>query len=130
MPGGEWNNMNNGQMMPPNMGPPQMMNHNMPMNPNMFGGPGPGGPPDGFNAMNENNFPMQFNQPNMFPPNNFNMNRGRGAFRRGGGPWVRMNAPGGWHNRGGGHRGGRLCKNVQNHGYCRNRDNCHFLHPN
>lgn len=135
MPGGpEWNNMNNGQMMPPNMGPhPQMMNPNMPMNPNMFGGPpGPGGPPpDGFNAMNDNNFPMQFNQPNMFPPNNFNMNRGRGAFRRGGGgPWVRMNAPGGWHNRGGAHRGGRLCKNVQNHGYCRNRDTCHFLHPN
>lgn len=124
IPGAEWNN---GQMMAPNMGPPQMMNPNMPINPSIFGAPG--GPPENFNAMNENNFPMQFNQqPNMFPPNNFNM-RGRGAFRRGGGgPWVRMNGPGVW--RGGGHRGGRLCKNVQNHGYCRNRETCHFVHPN
>lgn len=111
------------QMMGP---PPEMMNQ---MNPNIFA-PGP-------NPMMGNNFnDVQFNPQhggNVFPPNNFNM-RGRGSFRRGGnGPWVRMNGPGGWHNRGGGghHRGGRgFCKNVKNHGYCRNRDNCPFVHPN
>lgn len=64
----------------------------------------------------------------------------RGGFRGRGmvnGPWLRMNGPGpgpGWNsNRGGGgnmNRGGRICKNIKNHGYCRNRDNCHFYHPN
>lgn len=128
--------------IPPNMMPndgwgnPQMMPPDMINQPNMFGPNGPNvPPPDNFNPMMNDNFnPMQFNQPNMFPPNNFNMPRGgRGGFRGRGGPWVRMNgpAPGGWH-RGGGvpHRGGRLCKNVKIHGYCRNRDNCPFVHPN
>lgn len=115
----------NPQMLPP----PDIINQ-----PNMFGPGGPNGPPpDNFSPMMNDNFnPMQFNQPNMFPPNNFNM-RGRGGFRGRGGPWLRMNGPGPgvWH-RGGGmpHRGGRLCKNVKNHGYCRNRDSCPFVHPN
>lgn len=144
-PGGPGNPPN---FIPPNMVQndgwvnPQMMPPDMINQPNMFGhGPGgPNGPPppdNNFNPMMENNFnPMQFNQPNnnMFPPNNFNMPRGgRGGFRGRGGPWVRMNGPtpGGWH-RGGGvpHRGGRFCKNVKIHGYCRNRDNCPFVHPN
>ncbi|KAK9709573.1 hypothetical protein QE152_g26509 [Popillia japonica] len=101
--------------------------------------------PDNFNQ-NMNEFPPQgFNQPNMFPQNNFNMrgSGGRGGFRGGrgaNGPWVRMNGPGpgpggggggGWNQRGGGmNRGGRVCKNVKNYGYCRNRDNCPFFHPN
>lgn len=125
---------NDGWGNPPMM-PPDLMNQP----PSMFG-PGPGGPngppPDNFNPMMNDNFnPMPFNQPNMFPPNNFNMppRGGRGGFRGRGGPWVRMNGPGpgGWH-RGGGvpHRGGRLCKNVKIHGYCRNRDTCAFVHPN
>lgn len=128
------NMMPNGNMMgPPNMGPPPDMMNQGPMNPNMFG---PGHGPDGFNQNDNPNFGMPFNQPNMFPPNNFNMrgNGMRGGFRgRGGpgnGPWVRMNMPGGNWNRGGGggHRGGRMCKNVKNHGYCRNIDNCPFIH--
>lgn len=128
--------------MPPNLipnegwGNPQMMPPDIMNQPNIFGPGGPNGPPpDNFNPMmNENFNPMQFNQPNMFPPNNFNMPRGgRGGFRGRGGPWVRMNgpAPGGWHRGGGApHRGGRFCKNVKIHGYCRNRDNCPFVHPN
>lgn len=124
----------NGPMIPPNMPPPEMMNPG-PMPPPGPFGPGPG--PE-FNQ-NMNDFPPHFNQPpgmgGMFPPNNFNMNRGRG-FRRGGGmngPWIRMNGPGpGWNpgRGGGGNRGGRVCKNVKNHGYCRNRDSCPFYHPN
>ncbi|KAG5879197.1 hypothetical protein JTB14_030158 [Gonioctena quinquepunctata] len=123
----------------PNMGPPNeiMMN---PMNPNMFP---PGPMNDGFGQGPE--FPPMFNANpsgppnNMFPPGNFNNNhrhnnnRGGGSFRRGnnsGGNWVRMNGSGGnWRRGGGGHRGGRMCKNVQNHGYCRNRENCPFVHP-
>lgn len=132
----QWNNpmnnpmnapMNNGPMIPPNC-PPDMMNQGPPMFPPKH--------PDNFNQ-NMNEFPPHFNQPNMFPQNNFNM-RGRGGFRgaRGGnGPWVRMNGPGpgpgGWNHRGGGmNRGGRVCKNVKNFGYCRNRDTCPFFHPN
>ncbi|KAJ3655267.1 hypothetical protein Zmor_014403 [Zophobas morio] len=134
--GGPPNMMPNGNMMgPPNMGPPPDMMHQGPLNPAAFG-PGP----DNFNnpMMNDNNFQMPFNPPNMgmFPPNNFNMNRGggRGGFRRGGnnnGPWIRMNGPGpgNWSNRGGGGGRGRLCKNVKIHGFCRNRDNCPFIHP-
>lgn len=129
--GGPPNMMPNGNMMgPPSMVPPPDMMHQGPLNPNAFG-PGP----DNYNnpMMGDNNFNMPFNPPNMgmFPPNNFNMNRGGGrGFRRGGsnnGPWVRMNGPGNW-NRGGGGRG-RLCKNVKNHGFCRNMDKCPFIHP-
>ncbi|KAF7266284.1 hypothetical protein GWI33_020316 [Rhynchophorus ferrugineus] len=134
---------------PGNFGPPNLMHNNMgppinqsdmmnqgPINSGIFG-PGP----DGFMAQGaEPNFHMQppFNGPqgpnmNMFGPNNFNNHRGRGGFRRGGnnGGWVRMSGP--MHNwkrgGGGGNRGGRLCKNIQNHGYCRNGDNCPFVHP-
>ncbi|KAI4464175.1 serine/threonine-protein phosphatase 1 regulatory subunit 10-related [Holotrichia oblita] len=132
------NPMNNGPIMPPNC-PPDMMNQGPPMFPPKH--------PDNFNQ-NMNEFPPQgFNQPNMFPQNNFNMrgSGGRGGFRGGrgaNGPWVRMNGPGpgpggggggggGWNQRGGGmNRGGRVCKNVKNYGYCRNRDNCPFFHPN
>ncbi|KAJ3633992.1 hypothetical protein MTP99_010904 [Tenebrio molitor] len=130
--GGPPNMMPNGNMMgPPNMGPPPDVMHQGPLNPNAFG-PGP----DNFNnpMMNDNSFPMPFNaNMGMYPPNNFNMNRGGGrGFRRGGnnGPWIRMNGPGpgNWNNRGGGGRG-RLCKNVKNHGYCRNMDKCPFIHP-
>lgn len=76
--------------------------------------------------------------PNQGPPNNF-MGRGGRGFRRGAGNnWMRMNGPGNWNNnRGGGMSGGpgpnrntRICKNIKNHGYCRNRDNCPFYHPN
>lgn len=132
----------NGNMMgpPPNMIPPaEMMHQGPPANPHAYG------PPDNFNPMmnDNNNYQMPFNPPpnmGMYPPNNFNMNRGgnRGGFRRGGnnnsGPWIRMNGPGpgpgNWNNRGGGgNRGGRLCKNVKNHGFCRNMDKCPFIHP-
>lgn len=130
----------NGNMMgpPPNMIPPtEMMHQGPPVNPHF-------GPPDNFNPMmNDNSYQMPYNPPppnmGMYPPNNFNMNRGgsRGGFRRGGnnnGPWIRMNGPGpggpgNWNNRGGGNRGGRLCKNIKNHGFCRNIDNCPFIHP-
>ncbi|RZC36941.1 serine/threonine-protein phosphatase 1 regulatory subunit 10-like [Asbolus verrucosus] len=131
--GGPPNILPNGNMMgPPNMGPPPEVMHQSHLNPNAFG-PGP----DNFNPMmNDNNFQMPFNPPNMgmFPPNNFNMNRGGGrggGYRRGGnnnGPWIRMNGPGNW-NRGGGGGRGRLCKNVKNHGFCRNMDKCPFIHP-
>lgn len=123
-------NMING-MPPPNIGQPDMMNP-------MFRGPVP-----------EGNFNMPvYNQPNMFPPNNFMRGAPPGANNRPGfrprmpppGNWVRMNGPGmppNW-NRGmppnrGGMAGGNtpriLCKNVKNHGFCRNRDNCPFMHP-
>lgn len=111
----------------------QMMQNN---GPGMFG-------QNDFNNMHDNNFPQPFmpqqNQPN-FHHNNF-PGRGRGGFRRGGGggPWIRMNGPNNWNNRGGGDRpvrgrgdgggGPRICKNIKNHGYCRNRDNCAFYHP-
>lgn len=139
------NMMPNGNMIgPPNL-PNEIMNMNHNMNPNMFPpaamqdgfGPGPGpdfqiyGPPNMPNLPNQN-MPHK----NMFPPKNFNNHRGnhnRGGFRRGannspnsGGNWVRMGGGNNW-KRGG--RGGRLCKNVQNHGYCRNRDTCPFIHP-
>ncbi|XP_022900944.2 serine/threonine-protein phosphatase 1 regulatory subunit 10-like isoform X1 [Onthophagus taurus] len=127
---GNMNMAMNGPNMMPNM-PPEMMNPQ-----NMFVGP----KPDNFNQPEFNQFNQ--NQNMMFPQNNFNM-RGRGGFRgRGGmgnGPWVRMNGPGpgAWNQRGGGvgmpPRGappGRICKNVRNHGYCRNSNNCPFFHPN
>lgn len=128
----------NGPRMPHNIPPPDMMNSgNGPM-------PGPGlFPNPDFNPnMNDNpNFPPPFNQGpgiGMFP-NNFHMNRGRGGFRGRGmvnGPWLRMNGPApgpGWNPARGGNMnrgGGRVCKNVKNHGYCRNRDSCPFYHPN
>lgn len=114
----------------PRMPPPEMMNQ-------------PNGPlfpaPDFPNVADNQSFPPMFNQ-NMFP-NNFHVNRGRGGGFRGrgmgNGPWVRMNGPGpgAWNHPGGGRggnvsRGGRVCKNVKNHGYCRNRDSCPFYHPN
>ncbi|XP_066260683.1 serine/threonine-protein phosphatase 1 regulatory subunit 10 [Euwallacea similis] len=139
-----------GNFMPPNMmhnnmmGPsmqmnqPDMMNPVGPMNPAMYG-PGT----DGFmpHGNMDPNFPMQqpFNGPpgpnmNMYGHNNFNNRGGRGGFPRGGGHnnggWVQMNlGPRNWNKRGGGApRGGRLCKNKQNHGYCRNEPNCPFVH--
>lgn len=127
-------NMMPNNMMGPPMNQPDMMNPGMPMNPGMYG-PGP----DGFmpHVNNEPNFPMQpFNGPQgpnmMYGPNNFNHRGGRGGFRRGGnnnGGWVQLN-PGQrpWQRGGGGGRGGRLCKNKQNHGYCRNEPNCPFMH--
>ncbi|XP_018562943.1 serine/threonine-protein phosphatase 1 regulatory subunit 10 isoform X2 [Anoplophora glabripennis] len=128
--------MPNGNILgPPNLVPPNEMMNQGPMNQNMFP-PGPVhdgfGPGPDFPMFNQNNMPN--NNMNMFPPNNFNNHRpnNRGGFRRGGGNsgnWVRMSGPGNWKRGGGGHRGGRLCKNVQNHGYCRNRDNCPFVHP-
>lgn len=144
------NIMPNDLMGPPNMmGPNELLMNQM--HPNMYQGggpmsdgygpgPGPGPEPD---------FPMYGNPNgppnNMFPPNNFRENRshhrgGGGGFRRGGrgggkdnGSWVRMKESrgggGNWRRGGGGNRGGRLCKNIQNHGYCRNGDNCPFIHP-
>ncbi|KAL3281396.1 hypothetical protein HHI36_004605 [Cryptolaemus montrouzieri] len=127
-----------------NMGAPMDMMNQGPMNPNMFV---PGGPNmDNYNPMmNENpNYPMPFNQPNMFVPPNNNFNnmdrggghRGRGGFRGRGhnnNNWGR-NGPrvNNWRNNRDDHRGGtgRICKNVKNHGYCRNIDNCPFVHPN
>lgn len=121
------------------------------------GGPGMFGQQE-FNNMHEN-FPPQFMQNQQNFQHNQQMGggnfggRGRGGnFRRGNsggggggnGPWVRMNGPNNWNNRGGGGgdrsgsggRGGRndgggprICKNIKNHGYCRNRDNCQFYHP-
>lgn len=128
-----------------NMGPPLDIMPQGPMNPgpinqNMFGPNGPN--MDGFNPMmNENqNFPMPFNQQNMYGPpnNNFNnmerggVHRGRGSFRRGhSNNWNRNVPRGGNSWRGSGdHRGGRMCKNVKNHGYCRKIDTCPFIHPN
>lgn len=142
--GGEWNsvnipNMHNPQqMMPRNIPPPDMINQSH-INPNLFIPP-----PENFNPiMNENThrFPPPFHPqgPGMFPQNNFNMGRGAHVgFRRGAGsgPWLRMNGPppGAWNNpRGGGgpHRGGlRLCNHFRNKGFCKNRDNCPFFHPN
>lgn len=103
-------------------------------------GPGPDGfgpGPDGFGPSPD--FPMFPNQNqhnmNMFPTNKFNnhrQNSGRGGnFRRGGGGgnsggWKQISGNSNNWKRG---RGGRLCKNVQNHGFCRNRDNCPFVHP-
>ncbi|XP_017772129.1 PREDICTED: serine/threonine-protein phosphatase 1 regulatory subunit 10-like isoform X2 [Nicrophorus vespilloides] len=130
-PNPDWNGM-----PPPGHPPPDMMNGP----PNMFdnfGGPPP--PDNGFGGG------PPFNGPPMF--NNFNNMRGRGGFRRGGnGPWLRMAGPGpnpgNWNNNrggggpnrggggGGGGGGGRFCMNVKKHGFCRNRDNCHFVHPN
>ncbi|XP_018318892.1 serine/threonine-protein phosphatase 1 regulatory subunit 10 [Agrilus planipennis] len=154
LPPGEWNMPNNinNQVLVPNVPPPDIINQG-PMNPNLGFAPGPLGPgavPDNFNhhpLLKDNNInfpPPLFNQPRMFPPNHPNFRGGHdhhGAhrgFRRGGGtgPWVRMNGPnpGNWNHVRGGHRGGhmptRLCKNVRQHGYCRNRDNCLFFHPN
>lgn len=102
-------------------------------------GPGPDGfgpGPDGFGPGPD--FPMFPNQNqhniNMFPSNKFNShrhnsNRG-GNFRRGGsgnsGGWKQISGNSNSWKRG---RGGRLCKNVQNHGFCRNRDKCPFVHP-
>lgn len=144
----------------PMMGPPDMMRNGMmpnnfnggppeAFNPMMNDNVGFGGPP-----FNQGGPPG----PGMFPPqNNFN-NRGRGGFgggggggfrRGGGGGWVRMgnSGPGPGHgpnntwtnpnnvhrggpNHHGPNRGGRICKNVRNNGFCRNRDNCPFVHPN
>ncbi|KAJ8983424.1 hypothetical protein NQ317_005889 [Molorchus minor] len=130
------NMMPNGNLMgPPNMGPPTDMMNQGPMNPNMYPpGPGPdnfGPVPDAFGPGPD--YPMFGNQnpaPNMYPPNNFNNHRqGNRGYHRGSGNsgnWVRMSGPGNW-KRGGGHRG-RLCKNFQNRGFCRNGDNCQFVH--
>lgn len=132
-------NMMHNNMMGPPINPPEMMNQG-PVNPVMYGHG-----PDGYMGPgNEQNFPMQqFNGPqgpnmNMFGPNNFNHRGGdgdgRGGYRRGGGNnggWVRTNGPRNNWKRGrgsGGGRGSRPCKNIQNHGYCRNGDNCPFLH--
>uniref|UniRef100_A0A6P7EXL0 Serine/threonine-protein phosphatase 1 regulatory subunit 10-like n=1 Tax=Diabrotica virgifera virgifera TaxID=50390 RepID=A0A6P7EXL0_DIAVI len=126
-----------------------------PMNPNMFQ---PGPMADGFGPGPEPDYPPMYGNPNgpasknmnSFPPKNFrdirgdirgdirdsrNNNRGSGGFRRGrggnnDGGWVSMSDSRGrgsnWR-RGG--RGGRLCKHIQNHGYCRNGDKCAFIHP-
>ncbi|XP_050306727.1 serine/threonine-protein phosphatase 1 regulatory subunit 10-like [Anthonomus grandis grandis] len=143
-----------GQFVPPNMmhnmlgpGPmnqPEMMNGpNPPMN---SGGFIPG--PDGYMGPGneQQNFPMpQYGGPqgpnmNMYGgpnQNNFNNHRGGrgGGYRRGGnnqGNWVQLNngpRNNNWKRGGGGGGGrGRLCKNIQNHGYCRNGDNCPFVH--
>ncbi|XP_056631292.1 serine/threonine-protein phosphatase 1 regulatory subunit 10-like isoform X2 [Diorhabda sublineata] len=143
------NIMPNDMMGPPNMMAPNdlMMNQ---MNPNMYQGGGPMSDGYGPGPGPEPDFPMYGNPNgppnNMFPPNHFRDNRlhHRGGFRRGGrgggkdnGNWVRMkDSRGGgggggnnWRRGGGGNRGGRLCKNIQNHGYCRNGDNCAFIHP-
>lgn len=145
MPNGmmEWNmNMMNQQQMGDQM-------IQQPNAANMFGQkvfPGMGAEPNtGFPPhFGNTGGPQHLQNNNMFHQNNqmhnnFGGNRGRGGFRRGGG-WVRGNGPGNWNNnrggsnnseRGGGsHRGMRICKNVKNHGYCRNRDNCAFYHPN
>ncbi|KAK9888443.1 hypothetical protein WA026_000691 [Henosepilachna vigintioctopunctata] len=149
MPNGPPNMMHNGNMNMMgnpnmNMGAPMEMMNQPPMNPNMFG---PGGPNmDNFNPMmNDNpNFPMPYNQPNMYGPPNNNFNnmdrggghRGRGGFRRGhnNNNWGRNHPRGGnnWRNNRDDHRGGtgRICKNVKNHGYCRNIETCPFVHPN
>ncbi|CAG9826150.1 unnamed protein product [Diabrotica balteata] len=115
-----------------------------PMNPNMFQpgpmvdgfGPGPGPEPDYPPLFGNSNGPAPKNM-NSFPPKNFrdnrSNNRGSGGFRRGrggnnDGGWVSMNGGRGNNWRRGG-RGGRLCKHIQNHGYCRNGDKCAFIHP-
>ncbi|ENN76201.1 hypothetical protein YQE_07169, partial [Dendroctonus ponderosae] len=127
------NMMHNNMMVPP-MNQPDMMNSIPPgaMNQGLFG---PGGMmkpgPDGF--IGHGNAMPSFNGPQgpMFGPNNFN--RGRGGFRRGGsnnGGWVQLNGPRAWKrgSSGSSRGGGRLCKNIQNHGYCRNGDSCPFVH--
>ncbi|CAG9771743.1 unnamed protein product [Ceutorhynchus assimilis] len=129
--------MMHNNMMVPQMNQPDMMNGGQ-MNPAMFA-PGP----DGFMGVpNEQPYPMpQFNggpQGPMYVPNNFRgaNNGGRGGgFRRGGGGgnggggWVQVNGPRPWKRGSGPHRGSnRPCKNIQNHGYCRNLDSCPFRH--
>lgn len=123
--------------MPPMMVPPE----NMMMNPEMYGAPNPMYPvgPDGFNNMQQNMFPMDFNMsgpqgppgPDGFAGNFRGAMRGRGA---GGGHW-RGKGSGSWdgppRGRGGGHNRGRkaVCIYFQRKGSCRQGDNCSFLHP-
>nr|XP_023026147.1 TRAF3-interacting protein 1-like [Leptinotarsa decemlineata] len=119
-----------GPGIPYNFVPPHVMPGG-----NMMG-PGPNrpnvGPPNDMMMKNQMH-PNVFPQGAMFP---HRPNHRRGGLRGGngnnGGNWVRVNnTRGNWRRGGGGgyHRGGRLCKNVQNHGYCRNRHNCRFVHP-
>lgn len=129
MPGGEWRPMAEGMPMPEGMLP---------------AGPIPTFTrPEGFNGiMEDGSFPPQnFGPPGPMPGPMYNpgFNRGnRGGYRgmnRGG--WFRpQGPPPGWHGPRGGsnHWGGRgggggVCKQFKMHGYCRNRDNCPFMHP-
>lgn len=125
--------------------------------PNIMGGewrPMGDGIPDGINPgpMAPFNRPDNFNgmmEEGNFPPGNFGPGpmpvpgpmypgfRGRGGFRgmnRGG--WFRpQGPPPGWHGPRGAanHWPGRgapaICKNIKMQGFCRNRDNCPFMHP-
>lgn len=126
MIGGEWRPM--GESIP------DAINHNpmVPFN-----------RPDSFNGIiEEGNFPPQNFGPGPGPmpgPMYPGFNRGnRGGFRgmnRGG--WFRpQGPPPGWHGPRGGsnHWGGRgggagICKQFKMQGFCRNRDNCPFMHP-
>lgn len=136
VPGFQSPNMMGGEWRPMGEGTPEVINHS-PISP-VFNRP------DNFNGMmDDGNFPPQNFGPGPGPipgPMYPGFNRGnRGAFRgmnRGG--WFRPQPPPGWHGPrggpGGNHWGGRgaatgVCKQFKMQGFCRNRDNCPFMHP-
>lgn len=135
-------NLMGGEWRPMSEGIPEGINH-APM--------APFNRPENFNGtMEEGNFPPQNFAPGpmggpgpgpgpIYP----GFNRGsrgfrgmnRGGWFPGGGPGPRGPPPG-WHGPRGGsnHWGGRgggagICKQFKMQGFCRNRDNCPFMHP-